>query len=105
MDLDELPIHVVAVGSRWRQRGLGAKLLAFLLHTAGQESAVAATLEVRQSNVAARRLYERAGFVRSAVRPGYYSDPVEDALVYWRHGLEGDASERSDDTRAEAPSS
>ncbi|MDP6579963.1 MAG: ribosomal protein S18-alanine N-acetyltransferase [Vicinamibacterales bacterium] len=105
MVLDELHVHVVAVGSQWRQRGLGASLLAFFLHAAGQENAVTATLEVRQSNVAARRLYEGAGFVRSGVRPGYYADPVEDALVYWRRRLAGGASERSDDTLGEAPSS
>ena len=43
-----------------------------------------ATLEVRASNTAARRLYEQAGFRVAGVREGYYSRPVDDALVLWR---------------------
>ena len=40
-----------------------------------------ATLEVRRSNAPALRLYEGAGFRLMGVRPNYYSQPVEDALV------------------------
>jgi len=43
-----------------------------------------ATLEVRRSNLAARHLYDRFGFLVAGVRKGYYSNPVEDALVLWR---------------------
>ena len=46
-----------------------------------------ATLEVRRSNVPAQRLYERFGFAVAGVRRGYYSSPVEDALVLWKEGL------------------
>jgi ribosomal-protein-alanine N-acetyltransferase len=46
-----------------------------------------ASLEVRQSNDAARLLYERFGFVVAGVRRAYYTKPVEDALVLWREGL------------------
>jgi [ribosomal protein S18]-alanine N-acetyltransferase len=46
-----------------------------------------ATLEVRRSNEAARHLYERFGFSVVGVRHGYYSNPVEDALVLWREEL------------------
>ena len=42
-----------------------------------------ATLEVRASNVGARRLYERLGFHVSGSRRNYYSSPVEDALILW----------------------
>jgi ribosomal-protein-alanine N-acetyltransferase len=42
---------------------------------------------VRRSNEAARLLYERFGFAVAGVRPGYYSKPVEDALVLWRENL------------------
>ncbi len=44
------------------------------------------TLEVRVSNKAARALYERCGFVSEGRRPGYYSDPKEDAEIYWIRG-------------------
>jgi len=43
-----------------------------------------ATLEVRASNEAARRLYERLGFRERTVRRGYYTKPAEDGLVLWR---------------------
>ena len=46
-----------------------------------------ATLEVRESNVAARRLYERLGFTVTAKRPKYYAQPEEDALILWREDL------------------
>jgi ribosomal-protein-alanine N-acetyltransferase len=43
-----------------------------------------ATLEVRRSNTAAIRLYERLGFHVEGVRTNYYSEPSEDALILWR---------------------
>jgi ribosomal-protein-alanine N-acetyltransferase len=46
-----------------------------------------ATLEVRESNLAARRLYERLGFTITAKRPKYYTEPEEDALILWREDL------------------
>ena len=46
-----------------------------------------ATLEVRESNVAARRLYESLGFRSRASGPKYYSQPEEDALILWREDL------------------
>ena len=42
------------------------------------------TLEVRVSNVAAIRLYERFGFHSKGIRRGYYTDNREDALIMWR---------------------
>jgi len=39
-------------------------------------------LEVRASNLAARKLYERVGFIEAGSRPRYYRDPAEDAVVY-----------------------
>jgi ribosomal-protein-alanine N-acetyltransferase len=46
-----------------------------------------ATLEVRRSNEAAQKLYEKFGFTVAGVRRLYYSSPAEDALVLWREGL------------------
>ena len=46
-----------------------------------------ASLEVRESNVSARQLYEKYGFTAVARRRGYYSDNSEDAVVMWIDNL------------------
>ena len=80
--LDELHILNVAVDPAFRQKGVGTKLIAHLIEKARALSARALTLEVRQSNLPAIRLYEKFGFVFSGVRPHYYTDK-ENALIYW----------------------
>jgi ribosomal-protein-alanine N-acetyltransferase len=82
--LDELHINNVAVRPDLRRRGFAATLLEHVMEEAARHGAAKATLEVRRSNVAALRLYDRLGFTVSAVRPNYYSNPVEDALILWR---------------------
>jgi [ribosomal protein S18]-alanine N-acetyltransferase len=83
---DELHINNLAVDPAWRRRGVAGTLLTHVLRAAAEEGAIRATLEVRQSNEPARRLYERFGFAFAGVRPAYYREPVEDALVLWREG-------------------
>lgn len=81
---EELHINTIAVDVSRRREGLATVLLR---HVFADSGARAATLEVRRSNVAALRLYERMGFAVEAVRPKYYSAPEEDALVLWRRDL------------------
>lgn len=88
---DELHINNLAVAPAWRRRGVASALLAFVLRDAAAEGAIRATLEVRRSNEPARRLYERFGFGYAGVRPDYYREPVEDALVLWREASRDDA--------------
>lgn len=80
---DELHINNVAVAPAYRGRGVGLALLRFVLRLAGGLGARRATLEVRRSNAAALKLYERLGFEVVGVRRNYYSLPVEDALILW----------------------
>ena len=80
--LDELHILNVAVDPTFRKCGVGNYLISHLLETARTLSARAVTLEVRESNLPAIRLYEKFGFVFSGVRPHYYTDK-ENALIYW----------------------
>ena len=80
--LDELHILNVAVDPDFRRQGVGRELMAHLKTVAGELSARAVTLEVRESNLSAIRLYERAGFSLAGVRPRYYTDK-ENALIYW----------------------
>ena len=65
-----------------RRQGIGARLLQELLHRAQQDRGEAVFLEVRDSNVAARRLYEKLGFTENGRRGAYYSNPIEDAVLY-----------------------
>lgn len=78
---DQAHINNLAVRPELRQRGLGSRLLQAVIAEARRLGATALTLEVRRSNVAAQRLYMRAGFREEAVRKSYYTQPVEDALV------------------------
>lgn len=81
---DELHINTLAIRTGWRGRGAARCLLAATLEAAARAGAVRATLEVRRSNHAARRLYERSGFIVRGTRRQYYSDPPDDALILWR---------------------
>ena len=86
--LDELHINNLAVLPDLRRNGIASVLLRHVLREGARLGAVRATLEVRRSNDPARLLYERFGFSIAGVRKGYYSNPVEDALILWRDGLE-----------------
>ena len=79
--VDEAHITTFAVHPRWRRRGVGQHLLLRLLELANDRRAREATLEVRLSNMPARRLYEKYGFRPVGIRPRYYSDNGEDALI------------------------
>ncbi len=82
--LDELHINNIAVRPEFRGQGLALALLAHVTAEAVAQGATRATLEVRRSNAAALRLYDRLGFAVTGVRPNYYTNPVEDALILWR---------------------
>jgi [ribosomal protein S18]-alanine N-acetyltransferase len=79
--VDEAHITTFAVHPRWRRRTVGQRLLLRVLELANDRRAREATLEVRLSNMPARRLYEKYGFRPVGIRPRYYSDNGEDALI------------------------
>jgi ribosomal-protein-alanine N-acetyltransferase len=79
--VDEAHITTFAVAPAWRRRRVGERLLMAALDLSVARGAHEATLEVRLSNVAARRLYEKFGFRPVGIRPRYYSDDHEDALI------------------------
>jgi ribosomal-protein-alanine N-acetyltransferase len=85
--LDELHVNNLAVLPEFRRTGIASALLGRALHEGATFGARRATLEVRRSNDAARQLYERFGFTIAGVRRGYYTNPVEDALILWRDDL------------------
>ena len=87
----EAHITTFAVHPLWRRRHIAERLLVELLDRAVAGLAHEATLEVRLSNLAARRLYEKYGFRPVGIRPRYYSDDNEDALIMTTDDLEGPA--------------
>ena len=89
--VDEAHITTFAVDPRWRRRGIGEWLLLALLDRAVARQAREATLEVRLSNMPARRLYEKYGFRPVGIRPRYYSDNGEDALIMTTDALASSA--------------
>jgi ribosomal-protein-alanine N-acetyltransferase len=85
--VDELHINSLAVEPSRRREGIARWLLRRVLEDASAAGARSATLEVRQSNAAARALYEGLGFRVEGIRRDYYEEPREDALILWRRGL------------------
>ena len=79
--VDEAHITTFAVLPEWRRRGIGGRLMVALMQVALDLNARVMTLEVRLSNRAARALYAQFGFRPVGVRPRYYSNNAEDALI------------------------
>ncbi|MFQ5932902.1 MAG: ribosomal protein S18-alanine N-acetyltransferase [Nitrospiraceae bacterium] len=84
---DEVHISTFAVQPEFRMQGIGEDLLRFALSAAAENGARVATLEVRESNDAAIRLYEKQGFEVVGSRQGYYRDNNEDAILMTLNGI------------------
>jgi [ribosomal protein S18]-alanine N-acetyltransferase len=78
----EWEIENIAIAGQARRRGLGTRLVGEFLDAVRAQSAEAVLLEVRESNVAARRLYEKWAFIESGRRKHYYREPEDDAILY-----------------------
>jgi ribosomal-protein-alanine acetyltransferase len=78
----EWEIENLVVAARVLRRGIASELMRELIQRAQGEAASAILLEVRESNLPARGLYEKHGLREVGGRRGYYADPVEDAILY-----------------------
>lgn len=78
----EWELENIVVAPSARRNGLGNRLLDALLTRAKETNSDSIFLEVRESNAAARALYERAGFEQTGRRKAYYTAPDEDAILY-----------------------
>ncbi|MDD2233578.1 MAG: ribosomal protein S18-alanine N-acetyltransferase [Desulfitobacteriaceae bacterium] len=81
--LNEGHVTNLAVSPEYRCRGYGEFLIGSVMRIISDKGIKRMTLEVRVSNLTARKLYERLGFVAVGVRKGYYNDNHEDALIMW----------------------
>jgi ribosomal-protein-alanine N-acetyltransferase len=85
---DEAHVTTVVVHPERREDKLGTRLMLALVEAARQADARSLTLEVRASNIAAQRLYQRFGMAPVGVRKKYYKD--EDAMIMWVHDIDGE---------------
>lgn len=81
--LDEVHLQHIATRKDLRRSGIASLLCAEMMMNALQEGAHYVTLEVRRSNIGAIKFYEKFAFEVKGVRPGYYDDTHEDALIMW----------------------
>ncbi|GGA48947.1 ribosomal-protein-alanine acetyltransferase [Kroppenstedtia guangzhouensis] len=81
--LKEAHITNIAVHPDWRGRGIGESMFDYLMALAHLSGAEKMTLEVRVSNEIAQNLYRKKGFKATGIRPRYYTDNQEDALIMW----------------------
>jgi [ribosomal protein S18]-alanine N-acetyltransferase len=84
---DELHILNLAVAGRLRRRGVAQALMAAAMDDGRRAGLRIVTLEVRAGNAGAQSFYRQLGFRQDGIRPGYYPDTGEDALIMTR-GLE-----------------
>lgn len=80
---DEIHLHNIAVRRDMRRKKIAFRLLAEAIRRSRLEGARWVTLEVRRSNLPAQKMYEKFGFSVKGIRPGYYTDTGEDALIMW----------------------
>lgn len=79
--LDEAQVTNIAIKQDWQSRGYGRVLVTKMMQAAQKKGAVIISLEVRPSNKVARILYETLGFSEVGIRPGYYQDNGENAIL------------------------
>lgn len=82
--IDEGHITNIAVHPNFREKGVGTTLLQSLIDHSKDWGCISLTLEVRASNVAAKGLYKKFGFLEEGIRKKYYNDNEEDAIIMWK---------------------
>lgn len=88
--LDEM--HIMTLGTDPEHRGqkIAEHLLLASLDSSLRSGVRTVTLEVRLSNIAAQRLYEKYGFQHQGIRKNYYNDDGESALILWTENIQED---------------
>jgi [ribosomal protein S18]-alanine N-acetyltransferase len=77
----EAEVETIVVAAGFQRRGVARRLFEAMADDLGRSQVREVLLEVRQSNVAAQGFYRSVGFVEEGRRPGYYADPIEDAVL------------------------
>lgn len=82
--LDEGYITNIAVTNAHRRKGVGAAIVNAIIKFGVENKLSFITLEVRESNITAQKLYNKFSFEKVGVRKGFYTDPKEDAILLTR---------------------
>lgn len=82
--LDEADLNSIAVIVDFRRKGIGDAIMLAMTEMLSANGVATINLEVRVSNMPAIKLYKKYGFNECGVRPGYYLDNGEDALIMKR---------------------
>lgn len=82
--LDEADLNSIAVRVDFRRKGIGDAIMLAMIEMLSANGVATINLEVRVSNMPAIKLYKKYGFNECGVRPGYYLDNGEDALIMKR---------------------
>lgn len=88
--LDEMHITTLAVHPDYRRRHIAEKILVGTIKLALANRVHGITLEVRKSNIAAQKLYEKYGFQQQGLRKKYYNDNKEDAVLLWTEDIQAE---------------
>lgn len=80
---DEVQVTNFAILPNERKKGYGHMLFQYLINKALLEGGKLMSLEVRESNIAAQKLYQSFGLKKAGIRKRYYIDNNEDAIVMW----------------------
>jgi ribosomal-protein-alanine N-acetyltransferase len=85
-------VTTIAVAPEWQRHKIGTRLMLEMFDEALRQGISDVTLEVRVGNLGAQALYRAFGFEPAGVRPNYYAEIGEDALVMWARGIDSEAS-------------
>ncbi len=91
LSLDEAHVTTIAVDPAMQRRQVATRLLLDMARVARRRGATDLTLEVRVGNYGAQALYRRFGFAPEGIRPQYYPETNEDAIVMWAHDIDTEA--------------
>lgn len=85
--IDEAHITNIAVNPKFKKQKIGETLLKNMIDECYKSMIKYITLEVRESNIPAIKLYEKYGFKSLGVRKNYYQDNNENALIMWTENI------------------
>lgn len=99
---DEAHMTNIAVAAEYRCRGIATNLILCLMRTAKANGGKRMTLEVREFNHKAQRVYSALGFRYAGTRRKYYSDTGENALILWNDSIDNTLRAHADGSCSES---